>query len=299
MDLPIAALHGALLRRDVITAVGHGRLDNALRSGELRALWTGVVVEAARWLDPWTRAAAAQLLAGPGSALAGVTAAFLHGCRSVDTAAAHVLVPYGRRLRSRNGLVIHHGGFFNGDTEDIEGLRVLPFDRVIADILCTPRRSDALAVADEALRLAGPRDEDRMRLAIGDRIRQRQDPRGTVKAVGLLDLASSRVDSPAESWLRLLLVDDGFPVPEVNWPITGIDGREQYRVDLAWPALRIALEYDGQEAHEGHEEADLARQADLERRGWIVVRGRREDLRDPTRMTVELRAAFARRGYTW
>jgi hypothetical protein len=138
-----------------------------------------------------------------------------------------------------------------------------------------------------------------MRLAIGDRIRQRQDPRGTVKAVGLLDLASSRVDSPAESWLRLLLVDDGFPVPEVNWPITGIDGREQYRLDLAWPALRIALEYDGHEAHEGHEEADLARQADLERRGWIVVRGRREDLHDPTRMTVELRAAFARRGYTW
>jgi Protein of unknown function (DUF559) len=298
VSFPLAGLHGAHLRRDIIASLGRSRLDAALRSGELRALWTGVVVESARWLDPWTRAAAALLLAGPGSVLTGVTAAFLHGCTSCDASVTHVLVPYGRCLRSRAGLVVHHGGFFADDVAEREGLRVLPLDRVVAEVLCIPRRTDALALVDEALRLAGDQHEQ-LRKSIGVRLQNRQDPRGTVLAAGLLDLASPRADSAPESWLRLRLVDDGYPIPEVNWPIVGLDGQERYRIDLAWPGLRIALEYDGYEAHEGREARDDARQSDLERRGWIVIRVGRDDLRDLTRVKQELRDAFARRGYTW
>jgi hypothetical protein len=298
MTFPSEGLHGAHLRRDIVAALGRARLDAALRSGELRALWTGVVVESARWLDPWTRAAAALLLAGPGSVLTGITAAFVHGCTSCDVSLTHVLVPYGKCLRSRAGLAVHHGGFFADDIGQRDGLRVLPLDRVVADVLCTPRRSDALALVDEALRLAGD-EHEQLRKAIGVRLHKRQDPRGTVLAAGLLDLASPRVDSPAESWVRIRLVDDGFPIPEVNWPIVGLDGQERYRIDLAWPGLRIAVEYDGVEAHEGREARDDARQSDLERRGWIVIRVDRDDLRDLTRVKQALRGAFARRGYTW
>ncbi len=298
MALPLAGLHGAHLRRDVVASLGRGRLDAAVRSGEVRPLWTGVVVEPGRWLDPWTRAAAALLTTGPGSTLAHVTAAFVHGCRSAPTSDVHVLVPYGCCVRSRSGLVVHHGGFFADDVQDRDGLRVLPLDRVVADVLCGPRRPDALAIVDEALRLADDAAEQ-MRTMIGARLRARQDPRGTVLAAGLLDLASPRAASPPESWLRLRLLDDGFPLPEVDWPVAGLDGVERYRIDLAWPELRIAVEYDGFEAHEGRDAADDARQLDLERRGWIVVRARKEDLSDPYRLEAELRAAFGRRGYAW
>lgn len=298
MVLELPGLHGAYLRRDVVVAVGRSRLAAAISSGELRALWTGVVVEAARWLDPWTRAAAALLLAGPGAVLTDVTAAFVHGCRSPRTADVHVLAPYGHCLRSRPGLVVHHGGFFVDDIAERDGLLVLPLDRAVANVLCTGRRPDALALVDEALRLAGS-EAEQLRKAIGRRLQTRQDPRGTVLAAGLLDLASPRVDSPPESWLRLRLVDAGFPIPDVNCPIVGLDGEERYRIDLAWPALRIAVEYDGFEAHEGREREDEGRQADLESRGWIVIRVAKADLADLYRVESELRAAFARRGYVW
>ena len=65
----------------------------------------------------------------------------------------------------------------------------------------------------------------------------------------------------------MLLVERGFPLPEVNFSLQSPDGREIYRLDLAWPLLRIALEYDGHAAHAGREEQDAARADDLRKRG--------------------------------
>lgn len=257
-----------------------------------------VVVESARVLDPWTMAAAALLASGPAAVITGVTAANLHGCRAVTDPATHVLLPYGRDVRRREGLVVHHGGSFAQDVLELDGIRVLPLDRVVADLLCTLRPQDALAVTDEVLRFAGD-DADAARRRIVDRMSRRQDPRGTVRGAALLDLASPRSESPAESWLRWMILDRGFPIPEVNWSIRLPDGRELYRLDLAWPSCRIALEYDGHEAHAGREAQDEARVEDLRKRGWIVVRAGAADLRDLSRVTAELRAAFAQRGYTW
>jgi hypothetical protein len=169
---------------------------------------------------------------------------------------------------------------------------------VIADVLCTLPARDALALADEALSLVGD-PADTFRKQVAQRIERRHDPRGTVRAAGLLDLASAGVDSPAESWIRLMIVEQGVPVPEVNWEVRDLDGQLLYRLDLAWPQLRIALEYDGYAAHAGREADDRARRADLEARGWIVVVVRKEDLRVFTPVITALRAAFARRGYTW
>lgn len=298
MSLPVSGLHGAHLRRDLVELLGRRRLAGAISSGEVRPLWTGIVVEAARLLDPWTLAAAAQLTAGPRAVLARETAAFVHGCTSAATVQTHLQVPYGCAVRSRSGLVVHHGGFLADDVEEVRGLRVLPLDRVVADLLCVARPQDGLAVADEALGLAGDTYEE-FRGRVAGRLRSRQDPRGTVRAAGLLDLASERVASPPESWIRWIILDAGLPVPEVNWPLQGPDGREQFRLDLAWPTLRVCLEYDGRAAHADREVEDEERAAELRRRGWIIVRADRDDLRSPTRLLEKLRAAFAERGYTW
>jgi hypothetical protein len=271
---------------------------SAIAAKEVTPVWRAVLVESTRLLDPWTRASAALLTAGPRAVVAGVTAAYLHGCRAVESPVTHILVPYGCETRSRDGLVVHRGRAFADDAVELDGVRTLPLDRVIADMLCTLPARDALALADEALGLAGD-SADTFRKHVALRIERRHDPRGTVRAAGLLDLTSEGVDSPAESWIRLMLVEEGLPVPEVNWPIRDLDGRLLYRLDMAWPQLRIALEYDGYAAHAGREAADRARRADLEARGWIVVVISKEDLRAFTRVVTVLRAAFARRGYTW
>ncbi|MHA6624706.1 hypothetical protein ACU61A_04760 [Pseudonocardia sichuanensis] len=298
MALPVPGLHGAHLRSHLVAVFGRHRVAHAVANKELRPLWRGVLVEPGRMLDPWTRAAAATLSAGPHSAITGATAAALHGCPAADSPDTHILLPYGYRPRSRDGLVVHHGAQFAEDVLELEGVRVLPLDRVIADLLCLLRPQDALAVADQALGAARASHE-LFRRQVAARLERRLDPRGTVRAASLLDLASERVDSPAESWIRLKIVENGFPVPEVNWPVTDAAGKEIYRLDLAWPQLRIMLEYDGVAAHAGQEEHDRARRADLERRGWIVVVATLEDLRAFSRVLAALRSAFRARGYTW
>ncbi|WP_232663913.1 hypothetical protein [Pseudonocardia sp. TRM90224] len=300
LELPYG-LHGAHLRVDLSLRLGRRRLRDAIVNGLLHPLWRGVLVESERLLDPRTRATAALLASGPDAVLTGPTASALHGCVAITAPTTHVVVPYSCRFRGRDGLVTHRGSYFADDVVLRDGLRMLSLERVTADILCDERPANALALADEVLRRAGD-DHEPTRRRILEHIRRRHaigDIRGTVRGSDLLDLASPRAESIAESWLRMILVEQGFPLAEVNWPLCDLDGREVYRLDLAWPSLRIAVEYDGYAAHVGRERADEARYEDLRRRGWLVVRATSVDLTDSRRLASELRSAFTRRGYAW
>jgi very-short-patch-repair endonuclease len=73
-------------------------------------------------------------------------------------------------------------------------------------------------------------------------------------------------------------------------------GNEVYRLDFAWTEVKVAVEYDGYEAHEGRAERDGARDDDLRRRGWVVLRADVTDLKDPGRLVAAVRAAFRARG---
>jgi hypothetical protein len=290
-------LHGAYLLTPMRVRIGRYPVARRIGSGELRQLWPGVVAESGRVLDLRTRAAAALLINGEDAVVAGPTAARLHGCDAINSELVHILRPYGPGIRRRPGLALHRGAISPEDVVDIDGLPVLVLDRVVCEVLCTERPRDALAVTDQAL--ARQLDEHaaaEFRLRVGARLRARADARGTRRAVGLLELATGRAESPPESWLRLMLVERGYPTPEANWSVRGPDGAELYRLDLAWPSLRIAVEYDGYAAHFGREAVDQRRRDDLRRRGWIVVVATVDDLTDSTRLERELVEAFGRRG---
>lgn len=67
----------------------------------------------------------------------------------------------------------------------------------------------------------------------------------------LVARADPRAESPPESWLRWVCHDAGFPPPEPQfWVECGHD--KWFRLDLAWPAIKLGLEYDGVEFHSGH-----------------------------------------------
>ncbi|HEY1970678.1 MAG TPA: hypothetical protein VGH89_22185 [Pseudonocardia sp.] len=295
MDIP-EGLHGAHRRHDLIERVGRYRVEQAVEQGALRRLWTGVLVSRPRYLDPLTRAAAALLAHGPAAALAGPTAAALHGCTAIDTARTHVIVPYGHSSRSRAGLVVHNGPLPPDDIEESSGLRTLSLERVIADLLCTARARDALAVTDQALAMYQQPQREQFRAALDGRLSVRRDPRGTKRGAQLLGLATGRAESAPESWLLLELVSLGFPVPEVNWSLRSPSGSEVYRLDLAWPEQRIAVEYNGYSVHVDQQLADQRRLDDLRRRGWIVIVATSADLANSYRLQCALRVAFERRG---
>ncbi|HEV2783886.1 MAG TPA: DUF559 domain-containing protein [Actinophytocola sp.] len=290
-------LHHARRRSDLAAELGEHGLRAALRSGALKQLWPGVIVPGLRALELPTRAAAALLFAGEGAVLSGPTAAQLYGCTAATGTDVHVTVPYSRWVRRRPGLVVHHDRFAEEDVGTVLGMPVLALDFVIAELLCTAPKRLALACADQAVALAGAEEGWDFLGAVQDRLVYRDDRRGTLRAAVLLGLATGKAESPPESWLRLLVADAGYPLPEPQYEVRDLDGRVVYRLDLAWPELRIALEYDGYEAHEHRESQDAERDARLRARGWMVIRARAEDMRDSARLLGELAKAFGVRRY--
>lgn len=104
---------------------------------------------------------------------------------------------------------------------------------------------------------------------------------GRATIVAALDLARQKVESPKETETRLLLVRHGFPEPAVQFEV--FEGRRLVaRIDLSYPDLKIAIEYEG----DGHRtdpqqwRRDIQRQRELEDLGWIVIRLTQDDLTD-------------------
>lgn len=117
---------------------------------------------------------------------------------------------------------------------------------------------------------------------------------GTVRKA--IALARAGVESPKETETRLLIRDAGFAEPVVQHEVRD-GGRFVARVDLAYPELRIAIEYEGDGHRKDKEQwrTDIRRQRELEDRGWIVIRLTQADLDDEgATLFARLRNAIAR-----
>jgi hypothetical protein len=100
-------------------------------------------------------------------------------------------------------------------------------------------------------------------------------------------LSRPRVESTTETRLRLLMVLSGLPEPTVNHAIERPDGTVEYRLDLAFEAVKLAIEYDGRWHDTPEQRAlDEARREDLAARGWRFVVLRAEDLFETPELTV-------------
>jgi len=263
-----------------------------LATGVLAQPWRGVLIHAADSLNLPTLAQAALIHVGQPAALSGATSLALHGISAVADTMVHLSVPPAKRARSKPGLIVHRAEYQPSDVIELEGLPAFSLDLALADYLCDGDERTAFAAIDQAM--AGlPDDHCRtLRTNVRDRLIDRRDRRGIHRAQMLLALATGKAESPPESMLRLIVVEAGFPVPEVQYEITAVDGRRLYVLDIAWPELRIALEYDGFAAHEERHDRDAERDARMAGRGWVTVRATAADLRAPGRLLAELRDAF-------
>lgn len=98
-------------------------------------------------------------------------------------------------------------------------------------------------------------------------------------------------DSSQETRTRLALMAYGLPAPEVNYPVRLSGGRVSL-VDMAYPQVRVAVEYDGGHHRFSADQVlrDDKRREALEQRGWSYVKATVLDLR-----TEEGQAALAER----
>ncbi|MFI7589573.1 hypothetical protein ACIB24_21105 [Spongisporangium articulatum] len=224
--------------------------------------------------DLLDRARMAGLLLPPGGAIGRRTAADLMEVdprlpseRGIDLD-VECLVPLGATPLRRPGIRSYVTDLEPDEFDTGLGFPLTTPERTLADLLRWLPAHMALAVADRMARRKLV-DLDGVE-AILDRWHGHRFVR---QARRLLDAVEPKSESYGESWLRLRLLDAGFPRPEAQIPILD-GGLEIYRLDLGWPDLRIAVEYDGEEFHGSPEQQqhDADRRRDMfERHRWNVV----------------------------
>jgi hypothetical protein len=277
--------------------INRKRLAVAVRDGLIRRVLFGVYLRDDQPDTVETRAACAALVIAPGSVLRDRTAAWIHGV-DVFTYAEHDLLPPLETCVPRFHAPSDRSGVDGGtrdlsedDVMTIHGVLVTTPLRTALDLGCNLRRRDALAALDQFMRLHDISREQLLR-SVFRFVRRR----GVVQLRQLIPLADARAESPRESWTRLEIVSAGLPCPELQVWID-IDGVPTYRLDLAYPRIRVVVEYDGDEFHNRTEEQkrhDAERRDWLKGHGWTVIVVRNGDFTGAglDRWLEELRAAL-------
>lgn len=216
-------------------------------------------------------------------------AAALHGALWIDaTTPIEMIWKSGRPPR---GIIVRNERLDSDEIVEIGGLPVTSAARTAFDLARHLPRDLAVRHLDALARETGVAAEDG--LLVGERY---PGARGLPRARTALSLMDGGSESPQESRIRLILVDDGLPAPRTQVRVH--DGYNEAFIDMGYDEPRVGFDYDGQQ-HQTERDRyvrDIGRAELLDRAGWIDIRV----VREHGRRFVLHRAhdAFARRGWT-
>ncbi|MGK5444261.1 DUF559 domain-containing protein [Micromonospora sp. URMC 105] len=234
---------------------------------------------------------AVALLLPPEAAIAGPSAAYLWGVDLLRRdAPVSVLLPRTARLRTHARVQVTRSALPRSDRTRFGGLPVTTALRTAFDLGRQGSREEATIAVDALLH---------RRVVKLPALRAYADahPRwpGLPLLRQVLALAEPLSESPMETRLRLLLLDAGLPPATAQHDVLDARGRFVGRVDLAWPGLRVAVEYDGDHHRERvHFRQDVARLNALRAAGWLVLRFTADDVLRRPAQTVDMVAAALR-----
>jgi very-short-patch-repair endonuclease len=303
-DLPAGLAPGSPFRGSAARAAG---LVSAgvLRGPRFRRLYPDVYLASDVEVTLALRARGAYLLVVGRGAVGGFAAAELLGASCGPEDAPVDLVVPGRAYRTHPGLTIHRGLLVPDEitTVDIVPVNIgagrgpVPRSGPVEHVVVTAARRTAydlacrLPLVDAVVAVDALANAHRFEPAAIGGLRQRHlGARGSAHLTEVIRLANRLSDSPMETRIRLVIVFDGLPVPVLQHPVG------PYFLDMAYPAIRLAVEYDGQ-AHRSQQRAlrDLTRQAYLSSRGWKILRFTAvQVLRRPWEVAAEVRSELIR-----
>jgi very-short-patch-repair endonuclease len=213
----------------------------------------------------------AVLLGAPSTAvLSHLTAASLWGFQvplHPDDGRVHVTVPSGTRLRPRSDRQIHSSDVPTAETRRLAELTVTSPSRTWLDLAGIISAGALLAVTDQMLARGFPADE------FPHILHRSRGRRGVARARAVVPYADALAGSPMESVLRWLIHEARLPRPVLQHVIRDAAGAFLAQVDMAWPAHRVVVEFDG----DVHRERavfvrDLRRQNGIMLAGWQLLR---------------------------
>jgi very-short-patch-repair endonuclease len=225
-----------------------------------------------------------------GAAIAGRSAAYLYGVHLVGgDDPVEILTP--GRFGPMAGLTIHKGQLVATDRRTLDSISVTSPHRACWDLACWLEVVEAVVFVDAmaARRLV---TRESLHLYMQDRAGER----GYARVLQVVELMDSGAESPQESRLRVRMVLAGLPRPAVQHIVTR-DGTFVARVDLAWPELKIAVEYDGRwHASSSQLEHDRKRLNRLLGQEWLVFHVTADQLRNNfDELVAQLRSAIRAR----
>jgi hypothetical protein len=217
------------------------------------------------------RTAGAWLWSRRRAIVAGVAASALHGARWVD--AGHPVELIWKNARPPAGLVVRNETVAEDGASFVAGLPVTTPARTAFDLGRHLGRGEAVARLDALMRATPFSAEDVMLLA-----KRYPGARGLRGLRAVLPHVDPGAESPKETWLRLLLIDAGLPIPTTQIPVLD-RWRTVALLDMGWEEFGVAAEYDGGHHQRDREQyvKDIRRLDRLHGLGWIVVRVVAED----------------------
>lgn len=217
----------------------------------------------------------------------------------------HVARPPGYGMPRRANVVGHTLDLSDQEIFTFDGVRVTSPDRTwldLASILTVPD----LVAAGDYLVCGHDQEFPRPQRAItslsdlDDQVRRHAGGRGVRRAREAFGLTRVGSDSVPETMMRLALVNNGLPEPQLNWVLADSMGRPVLWPDAAYVRWKISIQYDGLHHGEpGQHQRDIRRADVTAQLGWSEVRVSSADLANGGRPLVKkVRAALCASGWT-
>lgn len=235
------------------------------------------------------RTAGAWLWSGRNGVIAGRAAAAMHGALWVraDTPIEMIW----RCGRPPPGIHVRNERLDALEVVTIGGLAVTTPERTAFDLARHLPRDLAVTHLDALARATGI---DAMQvLLLADRYPR---ARGLPRARIALPLMDGGAQSPQETRIRLILIDDGLPAPRTQIMVT--DGTNRAVIDMGYDEPRVGFDYEGAHHSEVRDQYvhDIGRAELIDGQGWIDIRV----VAEHSKRFILHRAykAFERRGWT-
>jgi very-short-patch-repair endonuclease len=262
--------------------LSHDAVSRRVHSGRWLRCSPGVFFADDRPFTDASRVRTAVWSCGQKATASGLAAAWWHGVTRFAPETVEVTVPRVSNHRRRPGVRTRRRDLAPADIVERKGLRVtaLPLTVIEAAV----RRGGGPKLMDSAL-------QRHVELPQLWKAHLRNKGRhGSPAARRLLQAASDGARSEAERLLVKLLRDNNITGWKTNYPVGG------YKVDVAFPEQKVAIETDGWAYHSSQEDFqnDRERQNKITLLGWQVLRFTWLDLVEyPQRVLAEIRFARA------
>ena len=231
------------------------------------AVHPDVYVPLGTTLTASTRARAAWLWSRRRGTVAGRSASALHGAKWIDDSGPAELL-YENRYPP-TGIHTWSDRIIEDEVQLIGEVTATTPARTAFDLACRNPTAKAVAMIDALARTTRLNVEDVQFLA--ERYKGHRNIRRARHALTLVDAGA---ESPRETWLRLLVIEAGYPRPQTQIPVYGEYSELVAVVDMGWEDVKIALEYEGEHHRisRAQFQRDIERYEALAELGWIAIR---------------------------